>query len=310
MEQYVIFHVDGGIGKNIAATSVCKSISEEYPDRKLVVVTAWPEVYLHNPKVFRVYRFGNLPYFYDDYIKDKDTKVFRLEPYHAEDMLYRRKHLVEVWCDLFKIPCRGIKPEIYLTERELLFAERAINKDGPILLIQPFGGAENQTHPYSWSRDLPPAFAQEIVDSVKGNFSKILHIRRDNQPQLNNVINVSDSLRNLFCYIYLSDKILAIDSMVQHAAAAFKKPATVGWITNSPVVFGYSIHDNILPTEQKSFRHFIDSYLEESDWVGGRFHECPYNNLNEIFNKDRFVQSILGSSNELLFDIKIPSSII
>ena len=32
MEQYVIFHVDGGIGKNIAATSVCKSISEEYPD--------------------------------------------------------------------------------------------------------------------------------------------------------------------------------------------------------------------------------------------------------------------------------------
>ena len=303
MDQYVIFHIDGGAGKNVIATAVCKSIKAAYPDRKLIVVTAWPEVFIHNPDIFRVFKFGNLPYFYDDYIKDQNTKVLRLEPYHTEDMLYRRKHLAEIWCDLFNIPCITTKPTIILTQRELMAVEKSLQKNGPILLIQSSGGADNQGHPYSWSRDLPPAFAQEIVNSVKDKFDKIIHIRRENQPALEGTIAVSDNLRNLFCFIALADKILGIDSLVQHVAAAFNKPATVGWISNSPVVFGHEIHNNILPTEQKSFRHFIDSYLEESDWVGGRFHECPYDDVNKIFNKDEFVESILGSKTELLFEI-------
>jgi hypothetical protein len=302
MDHYVVFHVDGGTGKNIVATAVCKSIKAAYPDHKLIVVTAWPEVYLHNPNVYRVFRFGNLPYFYEDYIKDRETKVLRLEPYHTEDMLYRRKHLSEIWCDLFQIPCVTKQPELFLTQRELLAASRNIQKEGPILLVQSSGGAENQGHAYSWSRDLSPVFAQEIVNEVKSSFNKVLHIRRENQPSIEGTIPVSDNLRNLFCYVTFADKILGIDSLVQHAAAALKKPATVGWIANSPVVFGHDIHTNILPTENRSFRHFIDSYLEESDWVGGRFHECPYDDVNQIFNKNAFIESVLGSkSSELLF---------
>ena len=304
MDQYMIFHIDGGIGKNVIATAVVKSLVSAYPDRKLIVVTAWPEVFLHNPNVYRVYKFGFLPYFYDDYIRDKDTKVFRTEPYHTEDILYKRKHLSEIWCDLFGIPCITKKPELFPTQRELMFIERQVNKEGPILLVQSSGGAESQQHPYSWSRDLPPVFAQEVIDAVKGNFNKILHVRRDNQPALNGTIQVTDTVRNLLLYIPFVDKILGIDSLIQHAAAAYNKEAVVGWIANSPVVFGHEVHKNILPTETKSFRHFIDSYLEESDWVGGRFHECPYDDVNKIFDKDQFVEAILGSkSGELLFDM-------
>ena len=304
MDQYMIFHIDGGIGKNVIATAVVKSLVTAYPDRKLIVVTAWPEVFLHNPNVYRVYKFGFLPYFYDDYIRDKDTKVFRTEPYHTEDILYKRKHLSEIWCDLFGIKCVTKKPELYPTQRELMFIERQINKEGPILLVQSSGGAESQQHPYSWSRDLSPVFAQEVVNTVAGNFSKVLHVRRDNQPSLNNTIQVKDTVRNLLLYVSFADKILGIDSLIQHAAAAYNKEAVVGWIANSPVVFGHEIHKNILPTEVKSFRHFIDSYLEESDWVGRRFHECPYDNVDTIFDKDQFVEALLGSkSGELLFDM-------
>ena len=32
MNKYVIFHIDGGCGKNIVATSVVKSIKSAYPD--------------------------------------------------------------------------------------------------------------------------------------------------------------------------------------------------------------------------------------------------------------------------------------
>ena len=304
MDQYVIFHIDGGCGKNIAATAVIKSIKAKYPEHKLIVVCAWPEVFLHNPNVFRVYRFGNLPYFYDDYINGRDSVILRMEPYHSGDLLYKKKSLAEIWCDVLNIPCIDKKPEIFLTERELLFTQKNLQKDGPVLLIQSSGGAEQQGHPYSWSRDLPPAFAQEIVNSVKDKFSKILHIRRENQPALEGTIHVSDNFRNLFCYTFLADKLLGIDSFMQHAAAAFNKKATVGWISNSPIVFGHEIHDNIIASGTESFRHRIDSYLEEDDWTGGRFHECPYDNIESMFNKDQFIESILGSkSEELIFDM-------
>ena len=310
-DKYAIFHIDGGCGKNIAATSVVKSIKASYPEHKLLVVTAYPEVFIHNPNIFRVFKFGNIPYFYDDYINGKESIILRMEPYHSGDLLYKKKSLAEIWCNVLGIPCVDIKPEIFLTERELIFAQKQLQKDGPVLLVQSSGGAEQQGHPYSWSRDLPPSFAQEIVDSVKDKFSKTLHVRRENQPEIANAIRVSDNFRNMFCYIALSDKILAIDSFVQHAAAAFNKKATVGWISNSPVVFGHPIHDNIMATGAESFRHRIDSYLEEDDWTGGRFHECPYDNIANLFDKKTFVDSILGSkSGENLFDIATQPEII
>jgi hypothetical protein len=293
MDKYVIFHIDGGCGKNIAATAVVKSIKAKYPEHKLIVVCAWPEVFIHNPNVYRVYKFGVIPYFYDDYINKKDTVILRMEPYHSGDLLYKRKPLTEIWCDVFNIPCIDTQPEIFLTERELIYAQNKLQKNGPILVVQSSGGAEQQGHPYSWSRDLPPAFAQEVVNSVKDQFAKILHIRRDNQPVIEGTIQVTDNFRNLFCYIALSDKFLGIDSFMQHACVALRKSATVGWISNSPVVFGYETNNNIIANKVESFRHRIDSYLEEDDWTGGRFHECPYDNFDSMFSKEQFIKSIL-----------------
>jgi hypothetical protein len=293
MNEYVIFHIDGGIGKNIAATAVIKSIKSAYPDRKLLIVTAYPEVYLHNINVHRVYKFGYLPYFYDDYIKNKNSIILRMEPYHSGDLLYRRKSLTEIWCDILNIPCVDKTPEIFLTQRELIYASNILKKQGPVLMIQSNGGADNQQHPYSWSRDLPPSFAQELVNELKPNFDKILHIGRQNQPDLQNTTKLTDSLRNIFCFILLSDKIIGIDSFVQHAAVALKKKATVGWISNSPLVFGYNTNHNVIATGQESFRHRLDSYLESDDWTGGRFYECPYDNINAIFKKEDFINSIL-----------------
>jgi hypothetical protein len=215
-----------------------------------------------------------------------------MEPYHSGDLLYRKKSLIEIWCDVLNIPCISLQPEIFLTERELLFVHKELKADGPVLLIQPFGGAENQKYPYSWSRDLPPVFAQELVDSLKGNFSKIIQIKRESQPSLKNVTPLTESFRNIFCYTFLADRIIGIDSFLQHTAAALKKKATVGWISNSPVVFGYNTNDNIIANGSESFRHMIDSYLESDDWTGGRLHECPYDDLKNIFKKEDFINSI------------------
>jgi ADP-heptose:LPS heptosyltransferase len=289
-DKYIVFHIDGGAGKSVLATAVCSSIKAAHPDRKLIVITAWPEVFLHNPEIYRVYKAGNFAYFYEDFIKNKDTLVFRLEPYHSSDFIHQSKHLVEIWCDLFKIPSITLQPKIFLTQREIVNAQSIINANEPILMIHAFGGGENAENSYSWARDLPPVFAQNLVNKLHKDFNKVLHIRRDKQITLENTVSVTDNLRNLFCYVHLSTKIIAIDSMIQHIAAALNKPAAVGWIANSPKVFGHDLHINIPPSQRPVFRHSIDSYLEELDWTGKRHYECPYDDINNIFKEDEFLK--------------------
>ena len=70
-DKYLIFHVEGGLGKNIASTAVVTHLKKKYPDRRIIVVSPYPEIFLNNKYIYRVYRFGATPYFYDDYIMEK-----------------------------------------------------------------------------------------------------------------------------------------------------------------------------------------------------------------------------------------------
>jgi hypothetical protein len=66
MEKYIVWHIEGGLGKNVAATSLLPSLAKKYSDRKIVVVASYPEVFLNHPHLHRVYRVGMTAYFYDD----------------------------------------------------------------------------------------------------------------------------------------------------------------------------------------------------------------------------------------------------
>ncbi len=38
MNKYIVWHIQGGLGKNVAATSLPKTIKETYSDRKLIIL--------------------------------------------------------------------------------------------------------------------------------------------------------------------------------------------------------------------------------------------------------------------------------
>ena len=42
-EKYIVWHIQGGLGKNIAATSLISGIKEKYLDRKLIMIVSYPE---------------------------------------------------------------------------------------------------------------------------------------------------------------------------------------------------------------------------------------------------------------------------
>ncbi len=291
----IIFQIDGGIGKSIAATAVCKAIKVQYPKDQLIVITGYPEVFLCNPNVDKVFNFNNLNYFYQDNIEGQKVKMLLHNPYLQTEFISLDGHLIKVWCEMFGVKYNGEQPELFINNREQNFYGNQFgNSQKPIMVLQTNGGAPNQPNKYSWTRDLPTSTAQRIVYAFASDFN-IIHIRREDQIALQGTTPMQADFRALAVLISMSAKGLYIDSFAQHAAAALNKPGVVCWVGNIPSQFGYDLHTNIIanpPTIRPELRHSVFSKYN----ISGQPTEFPYNNEGEIFNADQIIEALFNSS--------------
>ena len=284
----IIFQVNGGIGKSIIATAVCRAIKKAYPDYNLIVLSGYPEVFIGNPNVYRFYRLGMAPYFYEDFVKGENTIFMADEPYLTKGYLSKKMHLSEAWCEMLGVKFDGVKPDLFLNPIEINKTKIQGQNNKPVLLFQPFGGGSKEVQ-YSWNRDIPPHQAQALVN-VLGQKYHVVQICREDQIKLQNVQHIHAPFRDLFGLILNSHARLGIDSFMQHAAAAFDKKVTTCWVTNNPTVFGYKVHKNITPDPKLKIvnkQAVVEGYLEEYDFSGHRVHDFPYDypdifDLNEI----------------------------
>jgi hypothetical protein len=282
--KFLVWHIEGGLGKNIAATALLPDIAKQYKTRKIVVVASYPEVFLNHPDVHRVYRVGMTAYFYEDYILNKDTLVFRHEPYFQTGHILKQKHLVQNWAELLGVTYKKQLPNLHLN----MMQKRLPNiwqRQKPILLIQTNGGLfQGQALDYAWTRDMPIELANYIVDKI-GKEYHIIQITRENSPQIPGVevVNYPMSNMELFGLVAASEKRFLIDSCLQHAAAALNLPSTIFWVGTSPENFGYEMHTNIKSLPPKGQTKLIDAYLFDYSF-DGQLHECPYQDLSEMFD--------------------------
>ena len=282
--KFLVWHIEGGLGKNIAATALLPDLAKQYKTRKIVVVASYPEVFLNHPDVYRVYRVGMTAYFYEDYILNKDTLVFRHEPYFQTGHILKQKHLVQNWAELLGVSYKKQLPNLHLN----MMQKRLPNiwqRQKPILLIQTNGGLfQGQTLDYAWTRDMPIELANYIVDKI-GKEYHIIQITRENSPQIPGVEVVAYQMSNmeLFGLVAASEKRFLIDSCLQHAAAALTLPSTVFWVGTTPENFGYEMHTNIKSLPPKGSTKLIDAYLFDYSFEG-QLHECPYQDLSEMFD--------------------------
>lgn len=286
----IIFQINGGIGKVVAATAVCKSIKVKYPDSRLIVVSGYPDVFLNNLNVNRAFAFGQQQYFYQEYIENQEFIVFAHDPYLDTKHLKSEEHLIETWCRIYDLPFIQKKGEIFLTQREVDFFSKKFASDKPIFLMQTNGGAESDVK-YSWARDIPSYVVENVIYKFKNQYN-IVHIKREDQIGYDGTHSVSDTFRALLVLIQLSEKRLLMDSFGQHAAAAFDKPSTVLWIANSPKVFGYDLHTNIIANPETISSELRNAYLSKYN-IGGDPIEFPYNKESEIFNVDEVIKSLI-----------------
>lgn len=287
----IIFQINGGIGKCVAATAVCEVIRNNYPDCKLIVISGYPDVFLNNPNVDRCYAFGQMTYFWEEYIDGKDVKVFAHDPYVETDFVYQKTHLIKIWCDMFGLKYNFEQPKIYLTQREIDFYGAKLQSDKPIFVLQTNGGADTNIK-YSWARDIPAELVAGVIARYRQDYN-IVHVRREDQLPFDGTFHYSDNFRSIAVLIHKSHKRLFMDSFCQHTAAALEKTSTVLWIANKPEVFGYSLNQNLLANPETKKPELKASVYSKFN-IGGDPLEFPYNNEREIFDLDKVINS-LGS---------------
>jgi len=290
-EKYLVWHIEGGLGKNVAATSLLKSIKEKYNDRKIIVVASYPDIFVNNPHIYRVYRLGNTQYFYDDFIYNKDTLIFKHEPYFESNHIHKRKHLIENWCSILDIEYENQLPSLsfnLVQQRNLLKWQR----EKPILVLQTNGGPINSEQLYSWTRDIPFDISLQIYEKFKDDYH-IIQICKPSSRKIPGVEIVDQDLPNmdLFSMLMVSEKRILIDSCLQHAAAAMSLPSSVLWIGTSPKVFGYNLHKNFTAEIPKGQTKHPNSYLFDYSFDGPPY-ECPYYSVEEMFDVNKLLEKI------------------
>ena len=289
-DKYIIFEISGGHGKNIMATAAIRAIKKQYPDRKLIIICTWDGPFFYNPDVFRFFLLNQIPqYFKSDYLNE-DTIIMKHDPYNETNHILRKEHLVETWCKMFNVSYDGYKPKIYINPREIEIARDKIKPDNrPIMLLQTHGGSPTgQYSKKSWYRDMPIEIAQKLVDYFSKSY-RILHIKAPEQPNLRGVEPLLLPHRELYAVFQLSTKRLSIDSFSQHVAAALDLQSTVVWIGNSPNVFGYPEHINVLPNA--NIINNFDKFTYLQDDISGQVQAFPYDTVN-LFDINKIIEAV------------------
>lgn len=295
--KYSIFHVQGGIGKHVAATAVAQAIKNNHPDRKLIVVCAYAEIFNNLSFVDRVYTIGTTSYFYQNYVQGKDSIIFHHEPYFTTDHIHKKLPLIQNWCKLYGLEYNNEQPVVKFNKLQYDLSKKYwVKGSKPIMVIHTNGGLmTTDAKPYAWTRDMPENLAQDLVDHYKKDYT-IYQITKINSPKLKGANHVfasqqqTLSLMEYFSILLHSDKRILIDSSLQHAAAATNKPSTVLWNGTSPTVFGYDIHTNITTKIPYDFK-LPGSYLFDFDFNGNEV-EYPFTDDQELFNIDDIIASV------------------
>jgi len=301
-KKYSILQISGGLGKHIAATAVAQVIKKAYPDRELIAVCAWPELWTSLPFVYRVFPLGNTQYFYEEYVDGKDSLIFCQEPYFTTTHINKTHRLVETWCILYGLkydneqPVLKINPEQKKTIRN--FYEPKL-EGKPLMLLHTNGGLFTNERPFCWSRDMPIEVAQKVTNHFKKSHF-VMQITRPNSPKVDGAFVRNEPLSNteLVGLVEMSNKRLLIDSSLQHAAAAFTLPSTVLWNATSSVIFGHGIHDNI-QAKEKPVKSLPGSYLFDYQFDANE-NEFPYeeDDLKDLYNIDQIIASVEKQTNE------------
>lgn len=289
----IVFVCEGGLGKEIASTAVIRAIKNKYPEKNIIVVAGYNEIFLYNKNIKKIFNFNNPLYFYDDYINE-ETKIFKVEPYLDYSYVNKKTHLVESWNNQLNIESNEINPDFYYLPNEERAAKIYVDKitengKKELILIQWVGGKipKDKTEAElmgslssMYRRSLDKNEVQKIVDVLKEKGYVIGIVGHENFPEIKNTEKIFFPLRSTIMLLKFSKTFIGIDSFLQHAAASnqINKKGIVCWGGTTPKCLGYNTHINLTKEVcANPFCHRPNSYLFDIQ-PHGMMWDCPVDN--------------------------------
>ena len=258
LEKYsrLLLVMSGGIGRNIFGTAVVRNLKMAYPDKDIFTISGCPEIFQNNPYVKRVYGFDKAQHLFEDYVfNNTESVILDVEPYRHPEYLGGSKHIVECWCDLLDIPCESTKPDLFYVKNEVEISKEFMTKyDKPLILFQHTGGKFPEGTSLQDRIEAKDAMyrrglTNETIDGVTKQLIKdgytVGSVQHPNQYQPKGSELIHFPIRAVMGLIPFAAGIIAIDSFLQHAAAAMDVPSVVCWAGTNPDKLGYSIHKNL-----------------------------------------------------------------
>lgn len=234
----------GGMGFHIMFSSLIRWLNEKYPKSKINVISAYPELFEYNPRIYRNLRLDQ-PYLFEDYIKKTDYRTG--SPYQMHDFYHKRMHMMKLLPKAFGFNDYNQKPqsEIFFTKGEEIDGQIFNKQNMPLLTFQMCGGLPMGVQPSrmkldSIQRDLPFKFAIKVAQSLLNKGFHLLQIRSESEPRIPGTIQIQLPFRNILPIIKHSIGHVGIDSSGMHGAAIFKKPQLIFWGQTHKDNLGYN----------------------------------------------------------------------
>ena len=241
MNKPNLYFVNGGLGKQIAFTSMIEGLYQK-SKFKICINSSYYPVFENHPKIAKQILYFN--YFLSEnsqtYYK-KYNQIFSAEPYYS-DFLKGDKHLIDSFAELYGVKNYIKKPDLYINENLEKQLKKDILKLNKFIIVQFYGGDFNSGRDYY--------YGQEIVNFLRKKypFINIINMRNNNQPNILGCINMlNESYEAFIIYAKYCISFLSIDSCIMHICSNrhFNKKGICLWGSTSPKMFGYEQNINI-----------------------------------------------------------------
>jgi len=291
-----VVQVEGGIGKNLALTSLIKKLKTLY--NSVYVFSPYPDLF--NGIATRSFPF-DVQYGYEDYFLKADD-IFYPEPYRQPDFRKHRIGICEAFFRCCNIDYNGEKPEIKFTAVELDLAKKIKKDIGTFIIVQFHGGVSPYNDPrqpqpnINIVKNYPTELAEELVKKIREKYKcNVVNFAIPNENKINGTIELQMPYRSWFALLNESETFISIDSTLQHAGAAIKKHGYVLWGGTDPKMYGYEMHANITG-ECENIHCSRPYFVPSSDIVNNQVFDCPTKKCMKI-SPDKIMS-------KLKFDIK------
>jgi hypothetical protein len=248
MKKRVTLQMEGGLGKQIALTSLIPYFKERYEE--VIVLSSYPDIFENNPDVYRNISYAT-PFAYEEYLKNSDD-IFYACGYRESDFRKQRIHLIEAACRSIGIEYNPkMKPRIFFTEKEEAIIAAVKKQFGTFIILQAHGGHTQPIDPNINSnliaRDLKFETAEEFVKLFKEKYPQtpVINFALPKEAEISGVVQMDFNARIWSGLVRECATFLAIDSSLQHMSAFFEKKGVVMWGATNPLTFGWPHNMNL-----------------------------------------------------------------